>query len=624
MKVAAVKFVHVDKVYGGVAFGAFGRSSATRVALQDATFDLPFGAILGVLGANGAGKSTVLRLSAGLLPATCGTVEVCGGLPDVLTRTPLAALVLSDERSFNWRLTVGDNLRTFARLHGLPRVHESERILQLMQTYGLTEVSAVPFHNLSSGLRQRVALCRGLLSDPQIVLLDEPTKALDPIAASEFRTILRYELLKDAGASKAVIVASHNLEEVREIADLLVVLVAGRITFFGPTSDFTGWRTRNLKIAVSAAPLGLSTLGNGPGPEAVLISGRNGAEIIVPDPSNPRTLSTVFGLVAASGTSMRSISTDLSICWHVVPSPDSSREGSGSVDWLPAESYPEKEASRKSAPMMSWRCEVRRVVALIYMELKEVASYRLALGLKVVSVLLAVAGLVAGGRIAALHESTVSMVPVGRSGGLVFVAVGLMGATAGLGAMRSVPGRIRKSQVQGLLEAIVATGASPRVLAMFVLGVQAMATFGLVIAYTCLMIVVPGRVEGTIVLSALTLCVVGLPAFLGLGLGSAGFVLVFKVGDPLTAIHGIASVVLSGVFVPIAYLPPWAKLLAHLLPLTYLLESLRECLSYGFGGTFLVNVGILTGMSSICGVFGWCMFMAGFKRAMREGSLSQY
>ncbi len=196
-------------------------------ALDQVDLTVPWGGVVALLGPNGAGKSTLLRILGTTVLPDSGRVEVAGH--DVVDQPVLArrsvGLVLGDERSWYWRLSGRDNLEFFAALHGLRRSPARARTDELLASVGLAEAADRRFDRYSSGMRARLSLARALLCEPPVLLFDEPTRTLDPLAAASFREEVRTQ----AGAGRAVLFATHDLHEAAALADQVVVLVKGRI-----------------------------------------------------------------------------------------------------------------------------------------------------------------------------------------------------------------------------------------------------------------------------------------------------------------------------------------------------------------------------------------------------------
>jgi len=194
---------------------AITRRFGERVAVEDVSFDVRGGEVFGLVGPNGAGKTTTLRMLGGLIPPTSGVVSVFG---QPFTRTNGAALrarigFLTETPGLWEHLTVADNLIVYARLFGMARPDEAvERVLRLFELWDRrTDRVAL----LSKGMKQKLALARALVHQPEIVLLDEPTANLDPATSRTVRDLL----LELRSQGRAIVVSTHNLDEVERISD---------------------------------------------------------------------------------------------------------------------------------------------------------------------------------------------------------------------------------------------------------------------------------------------------------------------------------------------------------------------------------------------------------------------
>jgi ABC-type multidrug transport system ATPase subunit len=199
------------------------------VALDGMSFEVRPGEALALLGANGAGKSTLLRILATLLLPTQGRAQIAGHdavLDPRAVRRQLGYHAGSD-LGFYSRLTGRENLRFFGRLNHLSNTAAAQRIALLAEQFHLAEALDRQVRTLSSGTVQRLSLARALLHQPRVLLLDEPTRSLDAIAASEFRRFLKSEVLRRGDTS--LLFASHTLPEVELLADRIAVIDAGRL-----------------------------------------------------------------------------------------------------------------------------------------------------------------------------------------------------------------------------------------------------------------------------------------------------------------------------------------------------------------------------------------------------------
>ncbi|WP_141617462.1 ABC transporter ATP-binding protein [Myxococcus sp. AB036A] len=203
-------------------------------AVDDVSFSLEAGSILGFIGPNGAGKSTTLRILATLDVPTSGEVLLDGhSLVDAPDRARPLIGYMPDRYGTYDDVTVFEFLDFFARAYGLKGASRRQRVESVMAFTGLTPLADRLTTALSKGMRQRVALGRTLLHDPSLLLLDEPADGLDPRARIELRELLR--ALADQG--KAVIISSHILTELAEICDTCAIIEQGRLLATGKVAD---------------------------------------------------------------------------------------------------------------------------------------------------------------------------------------------------------------------------------------------------------------------------------------------------------------------------------------------------------------------------------------------------
>ena len=197
------------------------------------------GEVLGLLGPNGAGKTTLLKILCGLVLPDSGRVAVNG--IEIASRPPSgrgrAMYVPAEERSLYWRLTARENLRFFAWMWNVPPSKTDHRVQEVLASVGLEEAADERVMKYSSGMRQRLCLARGLLPDPEILLLDEPTRSLDPVASRSMRTLIRDELVGAQG--KTVVLATHDMEEARSLCDRVAIIHLGRIKACGSVDALT-------------------------------------------------------------------------------------------------------------------------------------------------------------------------------------------------------------------------------------------------------------------------------------------------------------------------------------------------------------------------------------------------
>jgi ABC-2 type transport system ATP-binding protein len=204
-------------------------SRLTVPALRGISLDVKPGDVLGLVGANGAGKSTLLRILTTLLIPTRGRAQVCGF--DVAREPAKVRLQIGfhtgGDACFYSRLTARENLVLFASLNNLSGAEASRRIAEITGPFGLGELLDRQVRTLSTGNIHRLGLVRAMIHRPSVILLDEPTRSMDPLAAAEFRRFLLKDVVSAHGTT--MIFASHTLAEVEQLAGRIAVLDSGRL-----------------------------------------------------------------------------------------------------------------------------------------------------------------------------------------------------------------------------------------------------------------------------------------------------------------------------------------------------------------------------------------------------------
>jgi len=223
----SIIFESVDKVFrrGGFFFPRL-RAVETR-ALRSLSLEVFRGEVLALLGPNGSGKSTTLKLISTMLLPDHGLVLVDGADTRLETQSirEQVGFAVASERSFFPRLTVRENLDFFAALENVPRRERPERIASLLRELGLESAADKQVMKLSSGMYQRLGIARALIKRPSVLLLDEPTRSLDPAAASHLWNSVR-EL---SASGITIVLATHNFAEALAVADRVAVLQRGNL-----------------------------------------------------------------------------------------------------------------------------------------------------------------------------------------------------------------------------------------------------------------------------------------------------------------------------------------------------------------------------------------------------------
>ncbi|MEZ5425428.1 MAG: ABC transporter ATP-binding protein [Pyrinomonadaceae bacterium] len=230
-------------------------------ALKNITLQIQTGEILGLIGRNGAGKTTLTKIIATLVQPTGGKVSVLGfdTVKEEVRVRSLIGLATAEERSFYWRLTTEQNLLFFARLYGLRDKPARHRIKELFDQLDLTRFARRRFSELSTGNKQRLAVARAMITKPPVLLLDEPTRSLDPLAAASLRNLI--SSLKGV----SILLTSHNLSEIEELCSRIAVISKGEIRAVDSPDHLRQAHRQNQKVKISLKsdlPESLQTLNN--------------------------------------------------------------------------------------------------------------------------------------------------------------------------------------------------------------------------------------------------------------------------------------------------------------------------------------------------------------------------
>ncbi|CAG0955632.1 ABC transporter ATP-binding protein NatA [Methylophilaceae bacterium] len=217
MSTVTVEASNLTRIYGG------------RQAVNDVSFNLSKGEVLGFLGPNGAGKSTTMKMITGNLAPSAGSVKICG-IDMIENPKEAKALIgyLPESPPLYRELTVDEYLAVAARLHGVKGAHVKKSVERAKERCGLTEMSKRLIENLSKGYQQRVGIAQAIIHNPMVVILDEPTVGLDPIQIRDIRA-----LIKELGGEHSVILSTHILPEVEIVCDHVQIIHLGQLVFSG-------------------------------------------------------------------------------------------------------------------------------------------------------------------------------------------------------------------------------------------------------------------------------------------------------------------------------------------------------------------------------------------------------
>ena len=196
-------------------------------AVDGISFSVEHGEIFALLGPNGAGKSTLIRMLTTLLPATSGTATICGN--DVVKEADAVRRligVIPQAMTSDMELSVEENLLIYAKLYGVPRERRKRLMTDLIEAVELTKWKDKPVKNLSGGMRRRVEIARGLVHEPRVFFLDEPTTGLDPVSR-----VAVWEMLRQLKENRdlTVLITTHYMDEADKLCDRIAIIDHGKL-----------------------------------------------------------------------------------------------------------------------------------------------------------------------------------------------------------------------------------------------------------------------------------------------------------------------------------------------------------------------------------------------------------
>lgn len=251
------------------------RSYGDVRAVDGISLEIDRGEVVGLLGHNGAGKTTVMKLLTGYLEPSSGSVRI-GGLEVASARGAAQRLIgyLPENAPLYPELAVQTYLQMMAALRGVPDGRIDEAVVQAARDTALEDRLGAPIHTLSKGYRQRVGLAQAIVHGPEVLVLDEPTNGLDPAQIQSIR-----ELIRRLAARTTIILSTHILQEIEAVCDRVVVMIQGRIAADGTLRDLLSSRTAS--ISVSGADPGTATA------RLSALAGVDSVQSLGPDPDNP-------------------------------------------------------------------------------------------------------------------------------------------------------------------------------------------------------------------------------------------------------------------------------------------------------------------------------------------------
>jgi len=215
--------------------GVFRKKHEIVEAVKGISFEVEFGELFGLLGPNGAGKTTTIKMLTTLLTPTSGAAKVLGFdvAKDVIDIRRRIGIIFGGERGLYYRVSGRENLRYFADLYGVPVSKRDKRITDLLDLVGLSDRADTKVEGYSRGMKQRLHIAKGLINDPDVIFMDEPTIGLDPEAARETRAMIKGLVEK----GKTILLTTHYMFEADELCSRIAVISNGKIVALDSPSE---------------------------------------------------------------------------------------------------------------------------------------------------------------------------------------------------------------------------------------------------------------------------------------------------------------------------------------------------------------------------------------------------
>jgi ABC-type multidrug transport system ATPase subunit/ABC-type polysaccharide/polyol phosphate export permease len=563
------------------------------------------GELFGLVGPNGAGKTTLIKLLTTLVVPTAGSVRIAGhDIHEEQEIKKVIGLASSDERSFYWRLTGRQNLQFFASLHNMPASKQNGRIDTVLSQVGLQEMAHRRFHTYSTGMRQRLAIARALLTEPRVIFMDEPTSGLDPAASNQLHRLIREHLIGHLGIT--VFLTSHHLTEVEKICDRIAIMHKGRIRACGTMAHL-----RKLIGPVEQYRVEVQDLDQRAAAEIVrrdtnikLIAGAENAVRFEFDNEHvdDRLGKLLSAIQAHKGrlTSVACVPVSLDVVFeHLTgwsgpdPSDGNLKHASQPMMALQASDSPSVGEEESSAPAASnpgrrrsrWRdwitSKLRTAKALTKRDMLSETSYRLSFMMQIVEIFLTVTALFFISRMVGQDAVHQYLAPYGGNY-FAFAIIGVAFYGYFNVGFAQFADQLREAQTTGTLEAMLSTPAG---LSTIVLGssvwkftMTTLRVAAILVSGTLLLDSGMSTGSWPLVLLILFLTILSASSF---GIIAACFIIVTKRGDPISWLFKSASWLLGGVVFPVSMLPSWMQKLALLLPTTHALRAMRLALLQG-------------------------------------------
>jgi ABC-2 type transport system ATP-binding protein len=218
-------------------------------AVDNLSLEIPRGQVFGLLGPNGCGKSTTLKIVLGLVPATTGTISILG-FPSATSAARQRTGFLPEAPYFHKFLTGRELVQYCARLSGVPADKVNEAVEASLELAAMTEAASRPIGTYSKGMLQRIGLAQAIVHDPELVILDEPTAGVDPVGSAAIGRMIHAMRAK----GKTIVLCSHLLGQVEQVCDRVAIMDRGRLVLEGRVDEVLAQRDRHVITVEALTP----------------------------------------------------------------------------------------------------------------------------------------------------------------------------------------------------------------------------------------------------------------------------------------------------------------------------------------------------------------------------------
>ncbi|MEW6385978.1 MAG: ABC transporter ATP-binding protein/permease [Thermodesulfobacteriota bacterium] len=579
----------------GGGLGLFGQPRPSRAAVDGVSLAIRPGELFGLLGPNGAGKTTLIKMLATLIIPSSGNALVngCNLAADKAVRDAIA-VVSSDERSFYWRLTGRQNLEFFSALYHLSPAQRRARIREVLHLVGLEEGAEVPVKAFSSGMKQRLAIARALLALKPILLLDEPTKGLDPPAIRQLHQLIREELTERRGIT--VLLTTHQLWEAEALCHRVAVMHQGRLKGCG-----TPWELRRdlglmdrWRLLVPRLTPALRGGLEKVWPRLRFASQDNGQVLLEWEAENQALADDIVGVIFQEGEKILSLSREPASLEVIFDTLTQRPDSQGSQSQKSGPEPPDKDDRRhreelppnigvragpKGTPGI-FRNWLTVAAAFFKRDMLEEWSYRLSFSLQLISIFFSVTMFYFLSRL--FGQSVNQYLSPYGTDYFSFVLMGIAFSQYFDVGLSTFSNSLREAQTTGTLEAMF---TSPTSISLIIISSSLwsylFASLQVLIYLVMGTVLFKARLVDFSLPAVIVILSLTIVCFSSLGLIAASFIMLFKRGDPVLWLFSTSSALLSGVYYPLAILPEWLRSLSYFLPNTYILEAVRLALLQG-------------------------------------------